>query len=77
MINGAVPEILPVNFVTVGETVVIRTAPGTRLRALLSGVVVAFETDGLNAYATDVWSVVSRKCLGRCRGPSQSPESRS
>ncbi|WP_246848822.1 pyridoxamine 5'-phosphate oxidase family protein [Pseudarthrobacter sp. NIBRBAC000502772] len=50
---------------TVGETVVIRTAPGTRLRALLSGVVVAFETDGLNAYATDVWSVVSRKCLGR------------
>lgn len=58
VINGAVPEIFPVNFMTVEKTLVIRTAPGTKLRALLSGAAVAFEADGMNAYSTEVWSVV-------------------
>ncbi|WP_164200041.1 pyridoxamine 5'-phosphate oxidase family protein [[Micrococcus luteus] ATCC 49442] len=58
VINGAVPEIFPVNFVVVDETVVFRTAPGTKFRALLSGTAVAFEVDGLNPYGTEVWSVV-------------------
>lgn len=58
VINGAVPEIFPLNFMVVGETVVFRTAPGTKLRTLLTGAAVAFEADGMNAYATEVWSVV-------------------
>lgn len=58
VINGAVPEIFPVNFMVVEETVVFRTAPGTKLRALLGGAAVAFEVDGLNPYGTEVWSVV-------------------
>lgn len=58
VVSGAVPEIFPLNFMIVGEAVVFRTAPGTKLRALLTGAAVAFEADGMNAYATEVWSVV-------------------
>ncbi|MET3176799.1 UNVERIFIED_ORG: nitroimidazol reductase NimA-like FMN-containing flavoprotein (pyridoxamine 5'-phosphate oxidase superfamily) [Arthrobacter sp. UYCu721] len=58
VINGTSPEIFPVNFLAVGQMLVFRTAPGTKLRALLTGVAVALETDGLNPYGTEVWSVV-------------------
>jgi nitroimidazol reductase NimA-like FMN-containing flavoprotein (pyridoxamine 5'-phosphate oxidase superfamily) len=58
VINGTSPEIFPVNFLSVKEILVFRTAPGTKLRALLTGAVVALETDGLNPYGTEVWSVV-------------------
>ena len=60
VINGDVPEIFPVNFSVAGESLVFRTAPGTKLRALLSGAVAALEVDGLNPYATEVWSVVAK-----------------
>ncbi|NUT70063.1 pyridoxamine 5'-phosphate oxidase family protein [Pseudarthrobacter sp. C4D7] len=60
VINGDVPEIFPVNFSVAGETLMFRTAPGTKLRALLSGAVAALEVDGLNPYATEVWSVVAK-----------------
>ncbi|MBT2533345.1 pyridoxamine 5'-phosphate oxidase family protein [Arthrobacter sp. ISL-48] len=60
VINGASPEIFPVNYVVMGQTLLFRTAPGTKLRALLTGAVAALETDGLNAYSTEVWSVVAK-----------------
>ena len=60
VINGNVPEIFPVNIVPAGQALYFRTAPGTKLRSLLSGGVVALETDGLNAYSTEVWSVVAK-----------------
>ncbi len=68
VINGAAPEIFPVNFMVVGETIVFRTAPGTKLRALLAGAAVAFEADGLNAYSTEVWSVVVKGQPGPFEG---------
>jgi len=68
VINGAVPEIFPVNFMVVEETVVFRTAPGTKLRALLAGTAVAFEVDGLNPYGTEVWSVVVKGVPGAFSG---------
>lgn len=58
VINGTTPEIFPINFVPVERTLVFRTGPGTKLRSLLAGTQVAFETDGLNVYGTEVWSVV-------------------
>lgn len=58
VINGASPEIFPINFIIAGRTLVFRTAPGTKLRALLTGAPVALEADGMNAYSTEVWSVV-------------------
>lgn len=60
VINDGVPEIFPVNFSVAGETLLFRTAPGTKLRALLTGAVAALEVDGLNPYATQVWSVVAK-----------------
>lgn len=60
VINGDIPEIFPVNFSVAGETLLFRTAPGTKLRALLSGAVAALEVDGLNPYSTEVWSVVAK-----------------
>lgn len=68
VINGVVPEIFPVNFMVVEETVVFRTAPGTKLRALLKGTAVAFEVDGLNPYGTEVWSVVIKGVPGPFEG---------
>ena len=62
VIHGTTPEIFPVNFVPIERTLVFRTGPGTKLRSLLEGRPVAFETDGLNVYGTEVWSVVSRAC---------------
>ncbi|MFP5366498.1 MAG: pyridoxamine 5'-phosphate oxidase family protein, partial [Actinomycetes bacterium] len=35
-----------------------RTAPGTKLRSLVTGKPVALEADALNVYGTEVWSVV-------------------
>lgn len=58
VINGGVPEIFPLNYVAVERSLVFRTAPGTKLRSLLAATPIAFETDGLNIYATEVWSVV-------------------
>jgi nitroimidazol reductase NimA-like FMN-containing flavoprotein (pyridoxamine 5'-phosphate oxidase superfamily) len=58
VINGSSPEIFPVNFLAVRQMLIFRTAPGTKLRALLTGAAVALETDGLNPYGTEVWSVV-------------------
>lgn len=68
VINGSVPEIFPVNFMVIGGKVVFRTAAGTKLRALLSGTAVAFEADGMNAYATEVWSVVVKGTPGPFEG---------
>src|SRR5881392_4044336 len=72
VINGAVPEIFPVNFMTVKQTLVLRTGPGTKLRALLSGAAVAFEADGMNAYSTEVWSVVVKGLPGPFDGDPES-----
>jgi hypothetical protein len=60
LINGSVPEIFPVNFLVQEQQLFFRTAPGTKLRSLLSGAVVALEADGLNPYGTEVWSVVAK-----------------
>ncbi|ELT45578.1 pyridoxamine 5'-phosphate oxidase family protein [Arthrobacter nitrophenolicus] len=58
VINGSTPEIFPVNFVPAERAIYLRTAPGTKLRSLLTGNPVALETDALNVYGTEVWSVV-------------------
>lgn len=60
VINGSTPEIFPVNIVTAERALYFRTAPGTKLRSLLAGAAVALETDGLNAYSTEVWRVVAK-----------------
>ncbi|TMC02420.1 MAG: pyridoxamine 5'-phosphate oxidase family protein [Chloroflexi bacterium] len=54
----ALPAILPVNFALVGDDIVIRTVPGTKLDAAMDRTVVAFEVDGYAADGAWGWSVL-------------------
>jgi uncharacterized protein len=55
---GALPVILPVNFVLVDEEVVFRTVPGTKLDAATNHAVVAFEADNHAPDGAWGWSVL-------------------
>ena len=52
------PDIYPVNFTTDHGTLVFRTDGGGKLDALRSAPMVAFEADGYDEAAAEVWSVV-------------------
>jgi uncharacterized protein len=56
--DHALPAILPVTFVVDGESVVFRTAQGSRLARAARGAVLAFEADELNPRTRTGWSVV-------------------
>ena len=52
------PDIFPVNYVTSGRKVYLRTAPGNKLAQLTINSTVLFETDGV--LSDEAWSVVLR-----------------
>jgi hypothetical protein len=52
------PDVFPINYVVDHETVVFRTAEGTKLAAAVLGTAVAFEIDGYDAETREAWSVV-------------------
>ena len=54
---GALPTVLPVNFVLYEEAIVIRTSPGTKLDAATRNAVVAFEADSIDSVYHTGWSV--------------------
>ena len=56
--SGALPTILPVNFLLDGDRVLIRTGRGSKLDAATRNAVVAFEADDVDAFARVGWSVV-------------------
>ena len=56
--SGALPVVLPVNFLLDGDRVLIRTSPGTKLDRALAGAVVAFEVDDVDPFAHRGWSVL-------------------
>jgi uncharacterized protein len=57
--SKALPVILPVNYAVDGDTVVIRTRPGSLLASSRErGVVVAFEVDELDRVTCSGWSVL-------------------
>ena len=55
--SGALPVILPVNFLLDGERILLRTGKGTKLDHALAGAVVAFEVDDINRWRHRGWSV--------------------
>ncbi|MGO4593788.1 pyridoxamine 5'-phosphate oxidase family protein [Leifsonia sp. 2TAF2] len=66
---GGEVDIFPVNYYSDGDSILIRTAPGTKLLELTVHSAVAFETDG---YTDDeAWSVVAH---GRARQLEQQAE---
>ena len=56
--SGALPTILPVNYWSDGESIYVRTSPGSKLDAALRDAVVAFEIDEVDAIEHAGWSVV-------------------
>ena len=55
--SGALPVILPVNFLLDGERILVRTGKGTKLDHALAGSVVAFEVDDIDRWRHHGWSV--------------------
>ncbi|MGQ0824488.1 MAG: pyridoxamine 5'-phosphate oxidase family protein [Actinomycetota bacterium] len=55
--SGALPVILPVNFVLDGDRILIRTSPGSKLHAATNNAVVAFEVDSVDTFSHTGWSV--------------------
>lgn len=53
---GGEPDIFPVNYFSDGESVLLRTAPGTKLLELTVHDAVAFEIDGFDD--VEAWSIV-------------------
>jgi nitroimidazol reductase NimA-like FMN-containing flavoprotein (pyridoxamine 5'-phosphate oxidase superfamily) len=53
-------ELLPVNYTTVGGSILVRTAPDSLLARHAEGAAVVFETDYVNYERWHGWSVVAR-----------------
>ena len=56
--SGALPVVLPVNFLLDDDRILIRTSPGTKLDRALAGAVVAFEVDDVEPFGHSGWSVL-------------------
>jgi nitroimidazol reductase NimA-like FMN-containing flavoprotein (pyridoxamine 5'-phosphate oxidase superfamily) len=56
--TGALPTILPVNYVVDGDRLLVRTGPGSKLDAAIRNAVVAFEADEVDEEQQLGWSVV-------------------
>lgn len=54
----ALPVILPVNYAVLGDAIVFRTIPGTKLDAATNKAIVAFEVDSYEPDGRAGWSVV-------------------
>ncbi len=65
------PFIFPVNFRVYEEKILIRTSPGTKLDAALSGQVVAFEADHFASDGSYWWSVLIRGTATEVTDPDQ------
>ncbi|KAA1417805.1 pyridoxamine 5'-phosphate oxidase family protein [Nocardioides humilatus] len=61
------PEVVPVNYMVVGDAVLVRTAPDTLLDRYADGVPLVFEVDHVDYTRRHGWSVVARG-IG-CRVP--------
>lgn len=58
VVVDSAPEIYPVNFVLDGQTVVFRSDPGSKLRALGRSPSVCFQVDGVDVTNRTGWSVL-------------------
>ena len=69
--SGALPVVLPVNFVLNDETIIFRTVPGTKLDSAVAGAVVAFECDGYDDEGQNGWSVMLQGIATEVIDPSR------
>lgn len=58
LLVGTLPMVVPVNFILVGDQIVILTAAGAKLDAATNNVLVAFEVDAFDSMYHSGWSVM-------------------
>ena len=68
---GALPVVLPVNFVVIDGDVVFRTVAGTKFHAAAGGAVVAFEVDSWHHSGRNGWSVLVQGTATVVTDPAQ------
>jgi uncharacterized protein len=68
---GGLPAVLPVNFTVVGDRIVFRTVPGTKLDAATAHAVVAFEVDDYAADGSSGWSVMVQGLCAEVVDPAE------
>lgn len=68
--TGALPVVLPVNFMLTDRGVVFRTSWGAKLEAATRGTVVALEADAIDVVAHSGWSVVVTGTACELRDPA-------
>jgi nitroimidazol reductase NimA-like FMN-containing flavoprotein (pyridoxamine 5'-phosphate oxidase superfamily) len=73
---GALPVILPVNYVAIGDGIVFRTVRGTKLSAATHNTVVAFEVDDFEDDGNSGWSVLVRGIASETTDPEIVTEAR-
>ena len=73
---GALPVIVPVNYVLHEGDVVFRTSAGTKLAAATADAVVAFEVDHHDPHGTRGWSVLLRGRAEEIVDPAQVAQAR-
>lgn len=75
--SGALPVVLPVDYVLIGDRIVIRTSPGSSLdSAVRQGTVVAFEVDNIGVDRDSSWSVVVTGKTGELSDPADIAEAK-
>jgi nitroimidazol reductase NimA-like FMN-containing flavoprotein (pyridoxamine 5'-phosphate oxidase superfamily) len=56
--SGALPDVVPVNFLVDGDRVLLRSGGGTKLAHAMTDAVVALEVDHIDVVSRGGWSVV-------------------
>ena len=69
--SGALPVVLPVNFVLVGDTIVFRSEDGVKTRAARDAVVACLEIDGFDGLIHNGWSVLATGRLREVDDPEE------
>lgn len=69
--SGALPAVLPVNYLFDGEQILIRTSPGTKLEAATRDSVVAFEIDEIDPVGHTGWSVMVQGMARHVTDPAE------
>jgi nitroimidazol reductase NimA-like FMN-containing flavoprotein (pyridoxamine 5'-phosphate oxidase superfamily) len=71
----ALPVIHPIHFTLMGDSVLFRTVPGTRLDSATIGTVVAFEAEGWEPADNSYWSVLLQGIAAEVSATAADPES--
>ncbi|MBK9179101.1 MAG: pyridoxamine 5'-phosphate oxidase family protein [Acidimicrobiales bacterium] len=71
VVDGGRPLVLPVNYVLDGESVLFRTAPGTKFDLAVRGANVAFEIDAADPLYHTGWSVLGNGLAEEVTDPAE------